>query len=123
MNNRLTKSDRYHAYGQIVYFVYNIRKRAKAMQIASATEAKQSFGAIIDKAQREPVMIRKLNRDVAVIMSIEDYQRITRINIQEFQQFRSSIAKKTQKRGLTEEKLNELLSDDQYFYAFSSRYN
>jgi hypothetical protein len=46
-------------------------------------------------------------------MSIEDYQRITRINIQEFQQFRAIIAKKAQKRGLTEEKLNELLSDDQ----------
>jgi prevent-host-death family protein len=52
------------------------------MQIVSATEAKQSFGAVIDKAQREPVMLRKQNRDVAVIMSIEDYQRITRINIQ-----------------------------------------
>jgi prevent-host-death family protein len=100
-------------YGQIVYFVYNIRKRAKAMQIVSATEAKQSFGAVIDKAQREPVMIRKQNRDVAVIMSIEDYQRITRINIQEFQQFRDNIGKKAQKSGLTEEKLNELLSDNQ----------
>jgi hypothetical protein len=58
-------------------------------------------------------MIRKQNRDVAVIMSIEDYQRITRINIQEFQQFRDNIGKKAQKRGLTEEKLNELLSDNQ----------
>ncbi|MFN9465842.1 MAG: type II toxin-antitoxin system Phd/YefM family antitoxin [Pseudanabaena sp.] len=83
------------------------------MQVVSATESKQSFGAVIDKAQREPVMIRKQNRDVAVIMSIEDYQRITRINIQEFQQFRDNIGKKAQKRGLTEEKLNELLSDNQ----------
>ena len=83
------------------------------MQIVSATEAKQSFGSIIDKAQREPVMIRKQNRDVAVIMSIEDYQRITRINIAEFQQFRDKIGKKAQNCGLTEEKLNELLNDDQ----------
>ena len=83
------------------------------MQIVLATEAKQSFGAVIDKAQREPVMIRKQNRDVAVIMSIEDYQRITRINIQEFQQFRNNIGKKAQKSGLTEDKLNELLSDSQ----------
>lgn len=63
------------------------------MQIISATEAKQPFGAVIDKAQREPVMIRKQNRDVAVILSIEDYQRITRTNIQEFQQFRDKIGK------------------------------
>ena len=83
------------------------------MQIVSATEAKQSFGAVINKAQREPVMIRKQNRDVAVIMSIEDYKRITRTNIQEFQQFRDNVGKKAQKRGLTEDKLNELLSGDQ----------
>ncbi len=57
-------------------------------------------------------MIRKQNRDVAVIMSIADYQRITRTNIQEFQQFRENIGNKAQERGLTEEKLNELLSND-----------
>ncbi len=81
------------------------------MQVVSATEAKQTFAAVIDKAQREPVIIRKQNRDVAVIMSIEDYQRITRINIQEFQQFRENIGRKAQERGLTEDKLNELLNN------------
>ena len=80
------------------------------MQVVSATEAKQTFAAVIHKAQREPVIIRKQNRDVAVIMSIEDYQRITRINIQEFQQFRENIGRKAQERGLTEDKLNELLN-------------
>jgi len=79
------------------------------MQTISATEAKQAFGSVIDKAQREPIMIRKQNRDVAVIA---DYQRITRTNIQEFQQFRENIGNKAQERGLTEEKLNELLSND-----------
>jgi len=83
------------------------------MQTISATEAKQAFGSVIDKAQREPIMIRKQNRDVTVIMSIADYQRITRTNIQEFQQFRENIGNKAQERGLTEEKLNELLSNDQ----------
>ncbi len=82
------------------------------MKYVSATEAKQTFAAVIDKAQREPVIIRKQNRDVAVIMSMEDYQRITRINIQEFQQFRENIGREAQERGLTEDKLNELLSDE-----------
>ncbi|MEA5578476.1 type II toxin-antitoxin system Phd/YefM family antitoxin [Anabaena sp. UHCC 0451] len=83
------------------------------MQFVSDTEVNQSFAAVIDKVQREPVTIRQQNRDVAVIMSIEDYQRITRINIQEFQQFRESIGRKAQERGLTEDKLNELLINDQ----------
>jgi prevent-host-death family protein len=82
------------------------------MQIVSATEAKQAFASVIDKAQREPVIIRRQNRDVAVIPSMEDYQRITQINIQEFQQFRQNIGYKAQKCGLTEEKLNKLLSED-----------
>jgi prevent-host-death family protein len=82
------------------------------MQIVSATEAKQTFAAVIDKAQREPVIIRKQNRDVAVIMSMEDYQRITEANVQEFQQFRENMGRKAQERGLTEDKLNELLATD-----------
>ncbi|WP_413171067.1 type II toxin-antitoxin system Phd/YefM family antitoxin [Anabaena azotica] len=83
------------------------------MQFVSDTEAQQALSTIIDKAQREPVTIRQQNRDIAVIMSIEDYQRITRINIQEFQQFRQNIGHKAQERGLTEDKLNELLINDQ----------
>ncbi|KHG39283.1 MULTISPECIES: type II toxin-antitoxin system Phd/YefM family antitoxin [Aphanizomenon] len=83
------------------------------MQFVSDTEVNQAFAAVIDKVQREPVTIRQQNRDVAVIMSIEDYQRITRINIQEFQQCRKNIGRKAQERGLTEDKLNKLLSEDQ----------
>ena len=82
------------------------------MQVVSATEAKQAFAAVIDKAQREPVIIRKQNRDVAVIMSIEDYQRLVPTNLQEFKSFRQEIGRKAQERGLTEDKLNEILATD-----------
>jgi prevent-host-death family protein len=82
------------------------------MQYVSATEAKQTFGAIIDQAQREPVIIRKQNRDVAVIMSIQDYQRLTQATLQEFQDFRQNIGRKAQERGLTEDELNKLLATD-----------
>ena len=82
------------------------------MQFVSDIEVNQAFAAVIDKVQREPVTIRQQNRDVAVIMSIEDYQRITRINIQEFQQFRENIGRKARERGLTEDKLDKLLSED-----------
>jgi hypothetical protein len=37
----------------------------------------------------------------------------TRYNIQEFQQFRENIGREAQERGLTEDKLNKLLSNDQ----------
>ncbi|AFZ48394.1 prevent-host-death family protein [Cyanobacterium stanieri PCC 7202] len=82
------------------------------MRFVSATEAKQTFGNIINQAQREPITIQKQNRDVAVIMSMEDYQRITSINLQEFQQFRADIGNRALEKGLTEDKLQELLVDD-----------
>ncbi len=82
------------------------------MQSISSTEASQTFIKVIEQAQREPVIIRDESSDIAVIMSIEDYKRLTQINIKEFQKFRKNIGKKAEERGLTEEHLNELLSEE-----------
>ena len=48
------------------------------MRIVSATEAKQRLAALLDAAQREPILIRRQKRDVAVIMSAEEYERDAR---------------------------------------------
>jgi prevent-host-death family protein len=44
------------------------------MKTVASTEAKSNFGALIDTAQREPVMIEKKGRPVAVMMSHEEYR-------------------------------------------------
>ena len=82
------------------------------MQYVSATEAKQTFSAVLDTAQREPVVIRKQNRDVAVMISMRDYERLRRVNIEEFQRFCDRLGQNAAARGLTEEKLNEILASD-----------
>jgi prevent-host-death family protein len=82
------------------------------MQYVSATDAKQTFSAVLDTAQREPVVIRKQNRDVAVMISMRDFERLRRINIEEFRRFRENISKEVAAKGLTEDKLNELLASD-----------
>jgi len=48
------------------------------MTIVSATEAKQRFAALLDAAQRAPVRIQRHERDVAVLLSAEDYANLTR---------------------------------------------
>ena len=53
------------------------------MKSIPATEAKQHLAAVIDAAQREPIMIRRQNRDAAVIMSIAEYKRICGFDAQE----------------------------------------
>jgi PHD/YefM family antitoxin component YafN of YafNO toxin-antitoxin module len=39
------------------------------MRYVLATEAKQRFAAVLDAAQRKPVVIRRQKQDVAVLMS------------------------------------------------------
>ncbi|MFM7850824.1 MAG: type II toxin-antitoxin system Phd/YefM family antitoxin [Flammeovirgaceae bacterium] len=80
------------------------------MQYVSATDAKQSFGATIEKAQREPVIIRRQNRDIAVILSAQDYERMQRFNIEDFQQFRQRMGAYAKSQGLTEAKLKAILA-------------
>jgi prevent-host-death family protein len=41
-----------------------------------AKEAKDSFGLLLDTAQREPVAITRKGRQVAVVLSSTDYERL-----------------------------------------------
>jgi antitoxin Phd len=81
------------------------------MKSVSATEAKQRLAALIDAAQREPVVIRRQNRDVAVIMSAQEYEKMRDVNAAEFQSFCDRIAGQAKARGLDEKVLNDLLRD------------
>jgi len=82
------------------------------MRYVSATDAKQRLAALLDAAQREPVTIRRQNRDVAVLLSPEEYDRLRALNTEEFARFCDSIAERAAARGLTEDKLAEILADE-----------
>ena len=79
------------------------------MRFVSASEAKQRLAAVLDAAQREPVTIRRQNREVAVVISPMDYRRLTTANIGEFQRFCDRVSEAAQARGLTEDELDEIL--------------
>jgi len=81
------------------------------MQYVSATEAKQKLAAIMDAAQTEPVMIKRQNREVAVLLSPKEYDRLRGLNIKDFEQFCDQVGKKADDMGLTEKKLDELLEE------------
>jgi antitoxin Phd len=82
------------------------------MRTISATEAKQSLGMMIDISQREPVIIQRQNRNIAVLLSMHDYDQLKGAQIEAFNVFCERIAKKAKERGLTEKKLEALLADD-----------
>lgn len=45
----------------------------KQKKVFSSTEAQQNFGRLLDTARRESIMIQKNCRDIAILLSIEDY--------------------------------------------------
>ena len=47
------------------------------MHKLTAKEAKYGFGRLIDLARAEPVIITKHLRPVVVVVSIEEYERLT----------------------------------------------
>jgi prevent-host-death family protein len=81
------------------------------MKTVSATDAKQRFATLLDAAQREPVLIRRQNRDVAVIISAEEYDRIRGVNDDEFERFCDRVGAEATARGLTDEILADILKD------------
>jgi prevent-host-death family protein len=47
------------------------------MKTLTATEAKNSFGMLLYWARQEPLLIEKQGRQVAVMLSVEEYQRLS----------------------------------------------
>ena len=82
------------------------------MRHVSATDAKQRLAALLDAAQREPIVIRRQNRDIAVVLSPAEYDRLRGLNVSEFQAFCDRVGRKAVEHGLTEKKLAQLLADD-----------
>lgn len=81
------------------------------MRYVSATDAKQKLAALLDASQREPVMIRRQKRDVAVLLSPQEYERLRALNAAEFQRFCDRVAKNAAGRGLTAGKLAKIIGD------------
>ena len=82
------------------------------MKVVAATEAKNRLGAILDDAQREPVVIRRQDRDIAVVLSMADYERLRAGNIQAFLDLRKDVAADAARKGLTPKRMATLLADD-----------
>ena len=81
------------------------------MTTVSATHAKQNFAAMLDQSQREPVRIQRHERDIAVLVSAEEYTRLRQDRWAEFNRLAALAANQAKANGLTEEKLSEILAN------------
>ena len=53
------------------------------MTTCTATDAKNNFGRLLDRAQRHPITITKQKRKVAVLLSAEEYAALQEIKERE----------------------------------------
>ncbi len=79
----------------------------------SATQAKQQFAALLEAAQRGPVRIQRHQRDVAVLVSAEEFENIRRLRAEELIRLTEQTSRYAASQGLTDELLDQLLADDE----------
>ncbi|HEX5313643.1 MAG TPA: type II toxin-antitoxin system Phd/YefM family antitoxin [Gammaproteobacteria bacterium] len=82
------------------------------MKTLSALEAKNRFGQLLNAAQREPVAITRNGRCSVVVLSSEDYERRRRRAWKNLLRVMNDTGRFAASRGLTEERLARLLSDE-----------
>jgi prevent-host-death family protein len=82
------------------------------MQYISASNARAAFSDVIAKAQKEPVMIQRQHKNVAVMISSEEYEKLRRVRTRELDDLCRRASAYAKKQGLSEKKLAALLADE-----------
>jgi prevent-host-death family protein len=83
------------------------------MPTVSATHAKQNFAAMLDQSQREPVRIQRHDRDVAVLVSADEYEKIHKLRVQELLRLTEETGRYAASQGMTDELLQKLLAEEE----------
>jgi PHD/YefM family antitoxin component YafN of YafNO toxin-antitoxin module len=80
------------------------------MKIINVADDPQTL-ALLDAADRQPVLLRRNNRDAAVLLSPSEYQRLLYPEVTEFDAACELLSAKVLARGFTEEKLQAILTE------------
>jgi hypothetical protein len=82
------------------------------MRTVDATEAQAGPDEILEDAQRQPILIRRQDQAIAVVVSIMEYGRLRALNIQAFLALRKEVPQEAASSGLTEETLADLTGSE-----------
>ena len=81
------------------------------MRTFSALEAKEHFGQLLNIAQREPITVTKRGQPAAVMMSIENYERMCGALRRRLLETIDKVRRGAASKGLDEDALKQLLED------------
>lgn len=82
------------------------------MKSIDEAEAQARLDEILEEAQRQPIVITRQGRDMAVVVSIADYERLRDANVRAFLDLRQTVAVEAEANRLTEDEIARLLSAD-----------
>lgn len=82
------------------------------MKSIDEAEARARLEEILDEAQRQSIAIRRQGREIAIVLSVPQYERLRTAAVSEFLDLRNNIAREASAAGLTEDRLSELLNSD-----------
>ena len=83
------------------------------MKYVLTKELDRGAATLVASAQQEPVTIRDNERDVAVLLSAEAYRKLARREaVDELKILCDRVSARAAEQGLTDEKLAELLAEN-----------
>ena len=77
----------------------------------SSTEARANFGEFLDRGSREPIIVKRQNREVGAFVPMADLKKLRQMRIKELDKTVQEASKEAAANGLTEETLNQILSE------------
>jgi antitoxin Phd len=83
------------------------------MKRVAEAEAKERLDEILNEAQREPLVIYRQERDIAVVLSLGEYERLRTASVQAFLDLRNQVAAEAALNGFSEPLLADLLRNDE----------
>ena len=82
------------------------------MKSIDEADVRARVDEILDEAQRQPVVIRREGQEIAIVVSMAEYERLRVGAVREFLDLRNDVAREARPAGLTEDRLSKLLNDD-----------
>ena len=76
----------------------------------TASDTDPNLTTLLDAAQRQPVFIERDHKEVAVVVSARDYDRLSGKATRDLLDFCDKMAGEAAANGLTEKKLEKLLN-------------
>lgn len=82
------------------------------MKVMTIAEAEAAFDKVLESLVEDSVVLKRGEDDVAAVISIEDYGKLRRLKVEELLSLCERVGRQAESRGLSEEKLAELLRND-----------